>query len=405
MPVLLLPAILISSTSIDTRTTLPFDEVVAGDYVHGGKIEGAARIGDRFVSRNGVRISSTTSYAAIVDLDRAGRRHATSRRNGIIGVSPDGQVSYSATDPIIFTFLDPKSRKPASTDFFSIRQDLLGEDNGKPVTLRAFNSAGDLLVDRKFADVSGSEMTLNEPGMHRVEFINNGSTALDDLTFGRLRMSGQSTNHALRFRNGEVVTVPYRKAMDVQEGTFEAWIRIDPSASDLFYNYILCRNYSNLGYGLALHGNHPKVFSQAPGTPVEFNRWTHVAAVVSTKAFKMYVNGELTYTEPRQGPLSPFTHDLMIGNSDFFGEPGHTSTAFRGWIDEVRIWSRPRTQQQVKSTMNRFLSGRERGLIGYYDFEEGNGIAVRDRAGKLGPGTLSLRSGNPWSEGPPLDRR
>jgi hypothetical protein len=211
-------------------------------------------------------------------------------------------------------------------------------------------------------------------------------------------------NHALRFgHETDALIVPYRKIMDVKELTLEAWIYVEPEASENFFNYIVCRNYADLGYGMALHGRSPKVWSQAKAPPIAIGKWTHLAAVVTKSVLKCYIDGEYVYSEPRNDYLKPFQHDLIIGNSDMTGEPGGTRTCFRGRIDEVRIWSRPRTQAQIRATMNRFLRGNERGLIAYYPFEEQMGQSIRDVSGHLSPGVLSTMDADPWSEGPQLE--
>ncbi len=117
-------------------------------------------------------------------------------------------------------------------------------------------------------------------------------------------------------------------------------------------------------------------------------RWVHVARVISKKAEKLYVDGKLVSAVESGGAVRPFAHELMIGNSDFFGAPGDEPTGFRGSIDEVRIWSKPRTQKDIVRTMHTYLRGNERGLIGYFPLEEGRGQYVRDYSGHLIAGSL-----------------
>lgn len=193
--------------------------------------------------------------------------------------------------------------------------------------------------------------------------------------------------HALYFeRDHQVAVVPYQAAMNVPEVTLEAWIKVEPN--ERFYSYVVSRNYGDLGYGIALHGRPTKVFSQAESIPVPIGVWTHVALVASVRSHKFYVNGELASAAERSGPLKPFEHPLMIGNSNFFGYPGNEPTGFRGWIDELRIWSKPRTQLQIKQTMNRRLRGSERNLLAYFPFDEGKGQIVHDYSGHLISGSL-----------------
>lgn len=196
-----------------------------------------------------------------------------------------------------------------------------------------------------------------------------------------------SGSHSLHFeRDGQIAVIPYQKPLDVKELTLEAWIKVEPNSH--FYSYVVSRNYGNLGYGIALHGRPIKVFSQAEATAVPIGRWIHVAAVVSDKAQKFYVDGELASALARDGFLRPFEHELLIGNSDFSGSPGNEPTGFRGYIAEVRIWSIPRTQAQIKKAMGRYLRGTERGLLAYFPLVEGKGQVIHDYTGHLMSGCL-----------------
>lgn len=204
--------------------------------------------------------------------------------------------------------------------------------------------------------------------------------------FATLAVATLDAPKALSFTTaGHAVIVPYQKTMDMKEATMELWFRMEPN--DRMYNYLLSRNYSDLGYGIALHGR-PKVFSQATRTRVPVGEWTHVAISVSSRSHKTYVNGELAEAGARSGPLVPFEHALMIGDSDFHDMANGDRTTFQGQIDEVRLWSKPLTQSQIRKNMKRYLRGNERNLLAYFPFEEGKGQIVHDYSGHLISGTL-----------------
>ena len=203
-------------------------------------------------------------------------------------------------------------------------------------------------------------------------------------------------------KDDQLAMIPYQKLLDVRQLTLEAWIKVEPN--ERYYSYVLSRNYGDMGYGIALHGRPEKVFSQAPDMKVPMGRWIHVAVVASDKAQKFYVDGELASAGGRSGFLKPIEQALLIGNSYFHGSPGGELTSFRGCIDEVRIWSKPRTQAEIKRTMHRYLRGNERGLLGYFPFNKKDGQIVRDYTGRLISGSLG-RSFQPdpadpsWAEG------
>lgn len=183
----------------------------------------------------------------------------------------------------------------------------------------------------------------------------------------------------------QVVVVPYQRALDVSEATLELWFKADESPR--FFGYLLSRNYGDLGYGLALHGR-PKVFSQAPNTPVRLGVWTHLAVAHSKTATKVYVNGQLVFAEERNGPLRPYQVPMYIGSSNFTGEPGGEWTGFAGSIDEVRIWAKARSQRQIRETMGRYVSSWDKNLVAYFPFDEGKGQIAHDWSGHLISGSL-----------------
>ena len=59
----------------------------------------------------------------------------------------------------------------------------------------------------------------------------------------------------------------------------------------------------------------------------------------------------------------------MIGGHD---------TYFKGNIDEVRIWNRFRTAEEIKRDYTRLMAGNETGLVAYWRFNEGVGSFAYD---------------------------
>ncbi len=71
---------------------------------------------------------------------------------------------------------------------------------------------------------------------------------------------------------------------------------------------------------------------------------------------------------------APLGNLLTIGTTpQFSGPPG-----WQGKIDELRVWSVFRTADQIKANMRVHLKGTEPGLVAYYKFDEGSGLATAD---------------------------
>ncbi|MBN8509602.1 MAG: PEP-CTERM sorting domain-containing protein [Burkholderiales bacterium] len=88
--------------------------------------------------------------------------------------------------PIDVSFFDTaNTANEAVTDFVSLRGDLWGGGSG-PISLFAYDIAGNLLTSDTQPDVGGTTLVVSAAGIHRVRFIGNGSVGVDDLTFNAL---------------------------------------------------------------------------------------------------------------------------------------------------------------------------------------------------------------------------
>ncbi|CUU01438.1 Disaggregatase related [Armatimonadetes bacterium GBS] len=97
-----------------------------------------------------------------------------------------------------------------------------------------------------------------------------------------------------------------------------------------------------------------------------FGTWQHFAFVVSQSGnyMRIYRNGILEAQKTGMTPFTPGNYTLGIG----FGGSGFEG--FNGFVDEVRIWNRARTQREIQRDMHAVLQGNERGLIGYWRLDE-----------------------------------
>jgi hypothetical protein len=51
---------------------------------------------------------------------------------------------------------------------------------------------------------------------------------------------------------------------------------------------------------------------------------------------------------------------------------------YKGLIDEIRFWDRARSAEELSTTWNRPVTGKEPGLVGWFPFSEGSGTVARD---------------------------
>ncbi|KAK3236719.1 hypothetical protein CYMTET_53156, partial [Cymbomonas tetramitiformis] len=90
----------------------------------------------------------------------------------------------------------------------------------------------------------------------------------------------------------------------------------------------------------------------------------------------LYVNGTLWASQKEGAQDNNPETPVLLGALQ---EKGNPMDFFDGIIDEVRIWSVARTQDELRMAMHLSLTGSEDGLSGYWPFDECGGERAKDR--------------------------
>jgi hypothetical protein len=106
--------------------------------------------------------------------------------------------------------------------------------------------------------------------------------------------------------------------------------------------------------------------------------WTHVAVVVSATQRFHYINGEFVGSWAETGALPSDTDAAQIGSDVQYT---HTPA---GAIDEVRLWSVARTQDQIRSTINVPVNTAQPGLVAVWPLDGNANDVVGGHNGTLG---------------------
>nr|MDA3843492.1 hypothetical protein [Candidatus Kapabacteria bacterium] len=165
--------------------------------------------------------------------------------------------------------------------------------------------------------------------------------------------------------------------------TIEAWInprgfgkntygRIVDKARFLFFmtsqNNIRCVVYTE--------NNKSGDYRTEPNS-ISYNKWQHVAVTYDAVGeLKIYINGE----DQLLNDNSPATGKIL-DNSDnklYIGNRADRNRTFDGRIDDLRIWNKVRSQEEIRDNLLHELKGSESGLVGYWKFDEGNGPSSDD---------------------------
>lgn len=166
----------------------------------------------------------------------------------------------------------------------------------------------------------------------------------------RLESAPGVSGHAIRCAGGSLALGAHRLFWPADGITVELWCRPDgEEQSDAWM--INSIGAADTGWRLGLGGG--KVVWQIPKTPwshllsapapLEAGKWAHVAATYDNHTMKLYVDGEYVSQLARGGMIHPAAANVYVGSY----AANHPSAFFRGLMDEVRIYDRCLTHQEI----------------------------------------------------------
>ncbi|MFN5876253.1 MAG: LamG-like jellyroll fold domain-containing protein [Ignavibacteria bacterium] len=128
------------------------------------------------------------------------------------------------------------------------------------------------------------------------------------------------------------------------------------------------------------------------GLRVEPDVWSHVALTIDSNGATVYVNGYPSTNAVKLSPLQLSSLVFKLGTYHYW-----SSRNFSGLIDEVSLYSRKLSQDEVRRLMHLVRLTNETELLGYYQFNESQGSVLFDkksgRDGQLESGASRTYSG------------
>ncbi len=192
-----------------------------------------------------------------------------------------------------------------------------------------------------------------------------------------------SNGYALSFLNNRYVTIPNADSLNPARLTVECWVKFRKvgDAAQVFLNK---GGGSFLGgYELSLRSGGAVAFSlsandtyrvESAPYSVKAETWHHIAGVFDGRYLRVFLDGEQSGVKEvgdvRILTAAPLYLNLM---------PAY-SYPFEGDLDELRIWSVPRTAEEIRYGMDSEIY-RAPGLVGAWHMNEGAGKNVRDTSG------------------------
>lgn len=122
-------------------------------------------------------------------------------------------------------------------------------------------------------------------------------------------------------------------------------------------------------------------------TGASLDKWQHIAVVYAADDIIFYKNGA-PFHYGAAAAVKPTGNTFNIGRN-----PGYDEY-FQGRVDDVRVWNRALSREEILSRMHERLTGTEDGLAGYWPLDEGGGAETADESGNGYTGTLG--GGTEW---------
>ncbi|HKS21590.1 MAG TPA: LamG domain-containing protein [Thermoanaerobaculia bacterium] len=173
------------------------------------------------------------------------------------------------------------------------------------------------------------------------------------------------------------VEVPHSSVFDFSTGfTFEAWV----SGSDAGpCSGIAGKQYTTAWWigvcGTTLRSYIKGTPSLFDGGKVPANEFVHIAVTYDGATRKHYIDGELVASRADSGPMTTNTQPMRF-NSDVAYSPEYANT-----IDEVRLWNVARTQDELRSGINKTINTPQTGLVAVYHLDGNANDAIAGHHG------------------------
>ncbi|TCO08422.1 LamG-like jellyroll fold domain-containing protein [Natronoflexus pectinivorans] len=225
------------------------------------------------------------------------------------------------------------------------------------------------------------------------------SVSLLTLCLNAFSINAETTasNHALKLLGGNGseshINIP-EIPLTSNSFTMEMWFKpegIQPNNAGLIYSRI-GEHHAGIAYASAWQGTGKLRFmtniatddygtvSEQIATPGE---WHHIAVVLTPTSSTLYLNG----TESQRDIVSP-VYDFSTGNLYIGWDNADANRAFKGVIDEIRIWDTPKSSEEIIEKMYITLDGTEDNLIAYYNFDDANDGIATDMSGNGNNGLI-----------------
>lgn len=288
-----------------------------------------------------------------------------------------------------FYFSDYSSAYGNATLHWSISPapQYLSSNNAENIKV-VFGNTGSYSVSLQVSDSLGTD-SISAPGL-----ITVGNTCNAD-TIPGLAM-GQTAD-------GQYASASSALNLNTNHVSMSAWIK--PEATQPDWAGILFFRGGSTTTGLGFNSTYMQLayhydggnWGWTGGPFVTPDEWNHIALVIFPDSAIIYLNG-VPFKRNTSHPAEAFDAPLIIGN-----DPNSSARTFRGLIDEVCIYNRSLSRDEIREMMHLTKKpAQDSSLVTYLQFNESSGQAY-DRAGlghvSLAGGASRINSTGPFGGG------
>ncbi|MFM7016589.1 MAG: LamG-like jellyroll fold domain-containing protein, partial [Bacteroidota bacterium] len=196
-----------------------------------------------------------------------------------------------------------------------------------------------------------------------------------------------SNNSAYEFNGSGNISLTSQPTIGAQDFTISGWVKTNNTSvrkgiacwgQDMPWQstYFYITNTGYLNFDFAYNGG------PQSSTFISDNQWHHVAVTCINGLVQLYLDGQTTATPLQMNPNINGSNKALGANIDNSG-----SNNFVGSLDDIGIWNRALTQQEITNLYtsstpppcNPLAANLQNGLVGYWPFcgnandESGNG--------------------------------
>lgn len=208
---------------------------------------------------------------------------------------------------------------------------------------------------------------------------------VDNMNYA-LYLPGENGNNSNVDISGlNLTTLPY---------TMEMWIK--PDGSQPYNAGLIFNRPDNNGFQYASSWYSPAnsirymaatdddIYGVETTVVTEINKWHHLVVVMTDSTRTLYLDGVAKTEKSEFTAMDWSTGVLYLGwDSDNAGK------AFKGWIDEVRIWNDSISADKLQEMKFEVLNGDEENLVAYYNFDLPNPTQAIDLTSNKNHGMIS----------------